>query len=436
MARFLSYWLWKYSGIVLMVSGITLLLVPFVFFPLIPNEYTRNIDYNNVNRQILNELHLNYTTFNLLTHGPEAIASLEENFRSKISSFMDLNNIRFVSYHRHFMNGVHFNIGDFYSSPFLYFPFLSSKLLTTGDPSRVDRDHGLNEILSNLADEIYQNDYKIFVIVGGGGLLEEYFQERLIQAYEFQMENKFNILDVYLFGIGTNNRMPVFKDATMLYDIDIRNFSNIILPQYAYYFTLSGVRDFIPDYSDHSCLIAHSKYNTSLCYNTDASCFKPEILLYYNNTKHVRKIGFYFHIGYNPFHRNTALGLCYKDLIITNGTNRNVFYNEDDTENYIDNILLFLSESEYVVTTSYHGLYWSTLLGKKVIVCRPWSYKFVTFKYKPAYSTGDFEKDKLHARQYLNALHESRRYVLDFYWRMLQHMKHRLEKLSNVTEKK
>eukprot|EP01084_Bolivina_argentea_P155235 270530_1 len=92
--------------IILIVSAAILVLMPFIFFhftDFMPNVYTTNIYYNNRHSKaskskLLNKLHLNYTTFNLLTHAPDAIASLEENFKSTISTFMDVNKIRFVSY--------------------------------------------------------------------------------------------------------------------------------------------------------------------------------------------------------------------------------------------------------------------------------------------------------------------------------------------------
>lgn len=46
----------------------------------------------------------------------------------------------------------------------------------------------------------------------------------------------------------------------------------------------------------------------------------------------------------------------------------------------------FLSSGEVVITNSYHGLYWATLLGKKV-VCMERGGKFEHFKWTPAYAS-------------------------------------------------
>lgn len=45
-------------------------------------------------------------------------------------------------------------------------------------------------------------------------------------------------------------------------------------------------------------------------------------------------------------------------------------------------IVAFLASASLVVTDSYHGLYWATLLGRGV-VCQPYSSKFYGFKHPP-----------------------------------------------------
>jgi hypothetical protein len=55
-------------------------------------------------------------------------------------------------------------------------------------------------------------------------------------------------------------------------------------------------------------------------------------------------------------------------------------------------IIAFLGSGDTVVTDSFHGVYWATLLGKKVI-CIPFSSKFYGFKYPPSYAKYDNWKD-------------------------------------------
>lgn len=43
----------------------------------------------------------------------------------------------------------------------------------------------------------------------------------------------------------------------------------------------------------------------------------------------------------------------------------------------------FIASGETVVTSSYHGVYWAQLLGRRV-VCIPYNSKFLTFQYSPS----------------------------------------------------
>ena len=51
--------------------------------------------------------------------------------------------------------------------------------------------------------------------------------------------------------------------------------------------------------------------------------------------------------------------------------------------NNVDQTIELLGSSNVIITNSYHGVYWGTLLGKKVILADSWSTKFSSFKYKP-----------------------------------------------------
>lgn len=46
-----------------------------------------------------------------------------------------------------------------------------------------------------------------------------------------------------------------------------------------------------------------------------------------------------------------------------------------------EDVINFLGSAELVVTNSYHGAYWATLLNKKVVVLQPFSSKFFGFRY-------------------------------------------------------
>jgi hypothetical protein len=51
------------------------------------------------------------------------------------------------------------------------------------------------------------------------------------------------------------------------------------------------------------------------------------------------------------------------------------------TQNF-EQVLDFLASGETIITSSYHGAYWGTLLGRKVLAF-PFSTKFYTFKHLP-----------------------------------------------------
>lgn len=51
----------------------------------------------------------------------------------------------------------------------------------------------------------------------------------------------------------------------------------------------------------------------------------------------------------------------------------------------IEQTIELLGSAETIVTNSYHGAYWGTLLRKRVIVVQPWSSKFYFLKHKPLF---------------------------------------------------
>lgn len=64
-----------------------------------------------------------------------------------------------------------------------------------------------------------------------------------------------------------------------------------------------------------------------------------------------------------------------------------------------DNIaetIRLLGSADVIITNSYHGAYWGTLLGRKVIVIEAWSSKFNAMRHQPYFlGKGDFWKDEV-----------------------------------------
>lgn len=81
--------------------------------------------------------------------------------------------------------------------------------------------------------------------------------------------------------------------------------------------------------------------------------------------------------------------------------------------NSFSEVIRFLGSGETVVTNTYHGAYWATLLNKKVFVLNPFSTKFMGFKHMPL--TSNNLKDINNAMSFPTALSECREANLKHY---------------------
>lgn len=78
-------------------------------------------------------------------------------------------------------------------------------------------------------------------------------------------------------------------------------------------------------------------------------------------------------------------------------------------------VVEFLASGEVVLTSSYHGAYWATLLGRKVIVLDAFSNKFLRMKHQPVLATTDTWRGRLgETRSFPGALAECRTANLTF----------------------
>ena len=104
-----------------------------------------------------------------------------------------------------------------------------------------------------------------------------------------------------------------------------------------------------------------------------------------------------------------------------------------NTGQNMEQIIEFLGSGETVVTNSYHGVYWATLLGRKV-VCIPWGAKFNMFKHPPTMATPENWPDMISkAQNYTNALNECRSSNLSFFSDVTNLMNEKLnEKDSSI----
>jgi exopolysaccharide biosynthesis predicted pyruvyltransferase EpsI len=81
----------------------------------------------------------------------------------------------------------------------------------------------------------------------------------------------------------------------------------------------------------------------------------------------------------------------------------------------MDDVIAFLGSAETVVTNSYHGAYWATLLGRRVVVVDPFSTKFFFLKHRPVIAAlQDYTKAISRTRIYPESLSECREANLNF----------------------
>ena len=82
---------------------------------------------------------------------------------------------------------------------------------------------------------------------------------------------------------------------------------------------------------------------------------------------------------------------------------------------YFAKIIAHLASGETVLTNSYHGAFWATLLRRKVVVAPAYSSKLQNFKYAPIRSSADGWRTSIRkAISYPEALDQSRMATLAF----------------------
>lgn len=277
------------------------------------------------------------------------------------------------------------NPGDWFSNPCRYF-------FPEYETSRYDIDN-VKKTAWNQRDAI---------IVGGGGLLGnpnfDHLMDRLLvhpdvhlleSILETKLKNcsnenkgilykwKENVQSLtlsaiksidgqigprILWGVGHNSRE---KDISP-YDVDY--------PDYIKKFHLVGMRDFDSEYRWVPC----------------ASCMHPA----FDKEYPIRNEIVWFEHK-KKLVDSKSLDLMPAPRMLNTGQN-------------IEQIIEFLGSAETVVTNSYHGVYWATLLKRKV-VCIPWGSKFTMFKHPPTIANEKNWPDLIkEAVNYPNALQECR----------------------------
>lgn len=222
------------------------------------------------------------------------------------------------------------NAGDFYCAPHLYFENLKNTALDIFDYKSPDE-----KITENWSAEVAGKQ----LIIGGGGLLNRGSFTKQMELFSHLAKTGKKTV---LWGAGHNSKNSKDFNNIGSYKPSVKNFG------------LVGTRD----------------YKLSKNWVPCVSCLHPIFDKKYETSQEVGII----------FHKKTLQ----KPSIL------NKFSDFPTTSNIVDFTVLmdFIGSSEKIITDSYHAMYWSLLLGKKVVVV-PNSSKFFDFKYDPVFSTFD-----------------------------------------------
>lgn len=248
------------------------------------------------------------------------------------------------------------NIGDLMCAPYLFFPELlgtnSMEILgfRAGDEPIRDRRVLFNETFAQ-AD---------LIVVGGGGLLEIDF---FAPFFEYLKANKKRQKAV-IWGAGHNNwQIGDWRKLKSEYTFD------------ASLFDLIGTRD------------SNTRFDWVPCVSCMSEQFdKPHSIS--------RSIGVYAHAA-------TLKNEAFRKRLPSD-------FDMIDNSSSFEDAIEFLGSSELVLTDSFHGAYWATLLGRRV-VCFPSSSKFYDLKHAvPFCAPEDWQRFSRLSQVYPEALDESR----------------------------
>lgn len=192
------------------------------------------------------------------------------------------------------------NIGDLNCCPALYFKeFLNCKSI---------------DILSLQNIKVKNKT----IIVGGGGLLQEFFRSKLEILDKLSKNN----IIIY-WGVGTDNKIG-------------ENLISLDFLEKAY---LCGIRN------------KDTKYTFIPCPSCMSNLFDK-----YKETTSKYEAVVYLHEDYSK----NYMSLKNKYEIRTNRSNLS-----------FEDVINFLSQGNTIITNSYHGAYWGALLNKKIVIL-PW----------------------------------------------------------------
>jgi hypothetical protein len=260
---------------------------------------------------------------------------------------------KIINYHR--LNTT--NIGDLICAPALWFPELAEASREEILGFKGSENTSVAEAKS-WKNRLVEAD---LLIIGGGGLLEiEFFLSGLQQISEHRKPGSRAVV----WGAGHNN-WQVADWRKLKQGLDLE----------PYGFDLVGVRDVDCGYDWVPC----------------ASCMSPALE---QQSDPVFDVVMYAHTG--TIQNAARLATLPTGLPML------------DNSAPFEQVIPFLASGDLVLTDSFHGMYWATLLGRRVIAF-PSSSKFYSVKHPvPLCDPGDWQRFAPLARRYPEALDECR----------------------------
>lgn len=267
-----------------------------------------------------------------------------------------MSNPKYIVIHRADNN----NVGDMASNPLQYF-------LEEDEYKVVD------------ISEIYNTPFPngVPMIIGGGGLLEnDYFGDILSRI--LLSSDKLQLMKIWntRWDLQNPNQKDVFEEFIEKHNLLIKETIDKLdenkIPRILWGVGHNSLPDKkykktkkleYPDWLSQYDMIGIRDWNQTMPWVPCASCMHPALRKEYS----IKNDMIWFE------HKKQLVSEFGRDSIprfINSGNN-------------IEQTIELLGSANIILTNSYHGAYWGTLLKKKVIVVGPWSTKFFNLKHSP-----------------------------------------------------
>ena len=264
---------------------------------------------------------------------------------------------KFIVAHRKDPN----NVGDIASNPLQYF-------LKPSQYQTID--------VANLHKESYPTDVPL--ILGGGGLIANNFFGNVV-AKLLETPDRLQLAEMQqswkLVDKSQDRIHGEFKQRyATAFEYAFNSLPTVSAPRYVWGagHNSDDAADFVyPEELNKYAAVGMRDYNAGFEWVPCASCMHPALrkkytiknpVIWFAHKKQLLKDRMF---GKDPIPR-----------FINSGAN-------------IEQTIELLGSAEVILTNSYHGAYWGTLLGRRVIVVGPWSSKFHHMRHRPSIIAAD-----------------------------------------------